>query len=183
MAQRWRVTRRKPRKPRPPLDADSLKELGLSYVGRYATTRAKLARYLARKVYERGWEGEDEPPIEALTERFAELGYVDDAAFAESRARSLTQRGYGPRRVEQALYGAGIEAKDGATAIEDAEAKAWRAADIFARKRRIGPYAAEPLEEDRKRKALAAMVRAGHAFPMARRFVDAAPGQVPEPYE
>ncbi|MEQ9663355.1 MAG: RecX family transcriptional regulator [Parasphingopyxis sp.] len=181
MAQRWRVNRRKDRKPRPPLDEESLRELGLTYVGRYATTRAKLSRYLHRKVYERGWDGEGEPPVEALAERFSELGYVDDAAFAESRARSLGNRGYGPRRVKEALRGAGIEEEDGSEAIIAAESKAWGAAEIFARKRRIGPYARETLDLDRKRKAMAAMLRAGHEIAIVRRFVDAEPGEVPEP--
>jgi len=38
---------------RPPLDAEGLERLGLFYAGRYATTRAKLADYLRRKLRER----------------------------------------------------------------------------------------------------------------------------------
>ena len=46
------MARAKSRKPRPPLDGEKLKELALAYVGRFATTRSKLATYLARKVRE-----------------------------------------------------------------------------------------------------------------------------------
>src|SRR5436190_1265675 len=91
------------RKGRPPLDAAGLERLGLFYAGRYATTRTKLADYLRRKVRERGWIGAGAPPVEALVERFAGLGYVDDAAFAEAKAGSLLRRGYGENRVAQAL--------------------------------------------------------------------------------
>ena len=58
------------RKARPPLDAAKLEELALGYVGRFATSRAKLRTYLQRKLRERGWDGEAEPPIEALADKF-----------------------------------------------------------------------------------------------------------------
>ena len=96
----------------PPLDRDGLERLAVSYAGRYAVTRAKLKAYLARKLRERGWIGEREPPVDGLVERFARLGYVDDAAFATARAQSLSRRGYGARRVETALKVAGIEEAD-----------------------------------------------------------------------
>jgi regulatory protein len=168
------------KKPRPPLDGESLEQLALFYVGRYATTRAKLRSYLARKLRERGWAEESAPPVETLAEKFAELGYIDDAAFASSRAASLGRRGYGERRVEQALYAAGIEEADGAEAREIAADQAWNAALAFVRKRRFGPYASEPLDPDRKRKALAAMIRAGHPYELARKFIDREPGDIPE---
>ncbi|MBC2777218.1 regulatory protein RecX [Parasphingopyxis marina] len=168
------------KKPRPPLDAASLEELALFYVGRYATTRAKLRSYLGRKIRERGWQGEREPEIGALAEKCAELGYIDDAAFASARAVSLGRRGYGARRIDQALFAAGIDEADGAEARALAEDNGWDAALAFARKRRIGPFAAEPPDPDRKRKVMAAMLRAGHSYEIARKFIDSEPGNVPE---
>ncbi|WP_299321269.1 RecX family transcriptional regulator [Parasphingopyxis sp.] len=168
------------KKPRPPLDRESLEQLALFYVGRYATTRAKLRAYLGRKLRERGWAEDRQPPVEDLAEKFAELGYVDDAAFAQSKAASLLRRGYGERRVEQALYVAGIEEVDGQEARTLAETQAWDAALAFVRKRRFGPFADATLDPDRKRKALAAMLRAGHPYALARKFIDADPGDIPE---
>ena len=78
---------RNPRKPRPPLDAAKLDELALSYVGRFATSRAKLINYVKRKLRERGWDGDGEPPLDALADRLVQLGYVDDRAYALSKAR------------------------------------------------------------------------------------------------
>ena len=40
-----------------------MQDLALRYVGKYATTRAKLAAYLARKLRERGWDGQREPDV------------------------------------------------------------------------------------------------------------------------
>ena len=161
----------------PPLGAEQLHELALRYVGRYATTRAKLARYLSRKLRERGWDGPGEPPVGDLVERLALSGLVDDAAFAMAKSRSLGERGYGAGRVRQALRAAGIEEADAAEARELADGQAASAALRFARRRRIGPFAAARADPKSREKALAAMVRAGHGFEIARRLVDCEPGQ------
>jgi regulatory protein len=168
-------------KPRPALDRDGLERLALHYAGRYATTRAKLRAYLLRKVGERGWSEETEPPVERMVERFAELGYVDDAAFAASRTASLQRRGYGERRIGQALKHAGIDEEDGREARRLSQEGAWEAALRFAERKRIGPFAAEPLDRPARERAFAAMVRAGHEIKHVRRVLDAAPGEIPNP--
>lgn len=165
-----------PRKPRPPLDEDSLNERMLAYVGRFATSRARLAAYLTRKLRERGWAGAGEPPVEALVAKAARLGFVDDAAFALGKARSMTQRGYGERRVEQALHAAGIEAETGAAARDHARAGRVEAALRYARRRRFGPFAPAVPDRTALDRQLAAMVRAGHDFGLARRILAISPG-------
>ena len=170
---------RPPRKPRPPLDAAKLDELALSYVGRFSTSRARLKAYLGRKLRERGWAGTGEPPIEALTDKLAQLGYVDDRAFALAKARSLTSRGYGSRRVRQALALAGIGAEDSGDAHELAAAEAYEAALRYARRKGIGPYADSRPDPRRRERALAAIIRAGHAFGLARAVIDLGPGEIP----
>jgi len=82
----------KARRAPPPLSETKLQELALRYVGKYATTRAKLRAYLTRKLRERGWDEERAPDLEALANRFSELGYIDDAAYALSQSRSLSAR-------------------------------------------------------------------------------------------
>jgi len=173
------MTRPAGRKPRPPLDRERLNELALFYVGRYATTRAKLAAYLRRKVKERGFEGGD-PGIEGLVERFASAGLVDDSAYALAKARSLSERGYGGARVRQALRIAGVEEEDGEGARELAAERAVDSALRFARRRRLGPFADGNFDRKERERALAAMVRAGHAFELARAVVDCAPGSAPD---
>ncbi len=165
-----------PRKPRPPLDAEQLKELMMAYVAKFATSRAKLTSYLSRKVKERGWAGSEAPPIEAMVEKAVRLGFVDDAAFALSKSRSLTARGYGERRVSQALHAAGIGDDDGEPARNQARDEAVAAALHFAKRRRLGPYANERPDPAKSEKALAAMIRAGHAFRLAKSILTLAPG-------
>jgi regulatory protein len=169
------------RKTRPPLTAKKLEEMALNYVGRFATSRAKLVTYLTRKVRERGWEGANSPAVEELADRLVRLGYIDDRAFALSKARSLTGRGYGERRVTQALALAGVGEADGIDALGHAEEEAVAAAMRFARRRSIGPFAQDAPNQAQRERALAAMVRAGHRFPIARAIVDLKPGESPDP--
>ena len=149
----------------------------MDYVARYATTRAKLSTYLARKLRERGWDGPGAPPDPAeIAQRMADARYVDDEAFALARAASLGRRGYGRGRVAQALAAAGIGEDDRSPALAASAADAWNAALAFARRRRIGPYAQTRAEGDAARRAMAAMLRAGHDYPVARTIVSASPG-------
>ena len=166
---------------KPPYDSEALERTALFYAGRYATTRAKLATYLRRKLRERGWTGADPPEIDGLIQRMAGLGYVDDRAFASAKASALSRRGLGPRRVDLALRAAGIDEKDGSEARALASADAWSAALRLAERRKIGPFASVAGDFDRRQKALGAMLRAGHAIDIARRIVDAAPGEIPLP--
>lgn len=152
-----------------------MRDLALSYAARFATTGARLEAYLARKIAERGLaEDAAGAPVEvdlpALVARLAALGYVDDGAYARMRARDLGARGYGARRVEQALWAAGVEeGLRGAHA--PGEAASRRAAAVMAHKRRLGPFgargdaAADPLARRKAHeKAVAAMLRAGHDY-------------------
>lgn len=166
----------------PPLDEGRLNELALRYVGRFATTRAKLRSYLARKLRERGWDGAREPDVAAIAERFAAQGYVDDSSYALIKAQSLTGRGYGKRRVMDALKSAGIEEEHGAGARDHADAEAVSAALWFARRRRVGPFAeSAPRDPREKEKALAAMIRAGHGFDLSRAILALPPGSDIDP--
>ncbi|WP_338242738.1 regulatory protein RecX [Aurantiacibacter hainanensis] len=156
-----------------PLEPASLEEMALAYVARFATSAAKLERYLHRKLRERGWEGEDEPDIAAMVNRYVERGYVDDTVYARARANDLVRRGYGGRRVRQALGQAGIgEGVADAVAPDDHAARG--AALHLARKRGFGPFAATPPDRERREKQIAAMLRAGHSFDHVLGILDAA---------
>jgi regulatory protein len=165
---------------RPPLDSAGLEQTALFYAGRYATTRLRLRLYLLRKLRERGWAEAREPPVDTLVERLAALNYIDDRAFATARGAALTRRGYGALRVGAALRAAGIGEEDGAEARAAADESAWAAALRFAERKRIGPFAAAEADRPVREKALSAMVRAGHPLGLARRIIDARPGEIPD---
>ncbi len=161
----------------PPLDDERLRELALRYVGKYATTRSKLRQYLARKIRERGSADGSTLNFEQLADRFAELGLIDDAAFALAKSRSLTARGYGKRRLSDQLRQAGVDEADGSDAVALADDEAVEAALRLARRRRIGPFAAEQADPAQREKWIAAMIRAGHGFALANAIARLQPGQ------
>ena len=164
---------------RPPLDAEGLERLATSYVGRFATTRSRLVQYLTRKVRERGWHTDSPPDLPALAQRFADAGWLDDRAWGEARSRGLVGRGYGPRRVGEALARAGVAGDDALPSRALAKDGAWDAALRLAERRGIGPYAAEEPERPVRERWMGVLVRAGHDFRTARALAHARPGEVP----
>jgi len=183
MAQKWRARPDRQVSGPPPLDAAALEALALAYVGRYATSRGRLVAYLARKLRERGWDSAETAPsdvVETIADRLVALRYVDDAAYADMKAGAMQRRGLGRRRIAQALRQDGI-GEDVALEAAPDEAARWDAAGRFARRKRIGPYAQTPADRPLREKQLAAFLRAGHDLDLARRWVEALPGQPPEP--
>lgn len=158
----------KRRPPAPPLDPTSLRALALHYVGRFATTRGKLTTYLRRKVRERGWREGEAPDIQALVEEFAERAYVNDLSFAEGKTAALKRKGMGAYRIKIALQNAGIETEliEGLTLLSDDEGQCL--ALDFARRRRIGPFAAIAPDDKLQKRWMAAFLRAGHSASNAR---------------
>lgn len=167
------------RRPVPPLDRPALDRLALRYVERFATTRGKLTAYLTRKIRERGFDGTP-PDLAEIAERFAELGYVNDRLYAESKAAAMARRGLGARRVGEALRYAGVQAEDAEAIAPQVDARVGQSAIDFARRKRIGPFAAEPADRDRIAKQVAAMVRAGHAPGIAWQIARMNPGDDPD---
>lgn len=164
------------KRPPRPLNPQRLDELALAYVARFATTAAKLEAYLARKLRERGWEGDSEPAVPelvgAIVARFVAAGYIDDAVWARSKSGSLLRRGYGMRRVAQALGAAGV-GEELRAELRPGDAAQRAAALALARKRGFGPFGPEPPDRARRERQIAAMLRAGHPLDSARALVDA----------
>ena len=147
--------------------------LALSYAARFATSGAKLEAYLVRKIRERG-VADGEAPLDprAVVERLVELKYVDDEAYARAKGGSLLRKGYGGRRVEEALRAAGIDEEVREETRPD-ESAMREAALAMARKRRFGPFGSEQADRAKREKQIAAMIRAGHGFEAARALIDA----------
>ena len=114
--------------------------------------------------------------IDTVVGELREQGYLDDASYALAKSRSLTGRGYGKRRLTDALRAAGVREPDSEAARNHADEEAIAAAIRFAERRRLGPFAradaCRPVDRD---KALGAMIRAGHGFAIARAIVAMVP--------
>lgn len=162
-----------------PLGAARLDELALAYVARFATSRAKLTRYLSRKIRESEWMDEIDAmtACEAVADRMERLRYLDDRQYAAMRAGAMTRRGLGVRRVKAQLYIDGIAPQDSGEAVDAAEGAAVGAAIGFARRRRFGPFAPrDALDPKQRERQVAAFLRAGHSLALARRILSVPPG-------
>ena len=93
--------------PRRPLNDAELAAYAVSYLSRFDCTAVKLRQVLARKLAkhssEHGAAAEGDrvtdgspPDIERIIARFVELGYLNDARFAQSLAQGLLARGTAP---------------------------------------------------------------------------------------
>jgi regulatory protein len=113
--------------------------------------------------------------VEAVVVRLAQACAVSDAAFAESRAKSLLRGGRSTRSVQARLIAKGV-APDLArsAAASDGETE-LAAALVLARKRRIGPYRSEADPGPAVRmKELGLLARAGFSRDIADRALDMA---------
>jgi regulatory protein len=102
--------------------------------------------------------------VRGVVVRLAAAGAVSDAAFAESRTRSLVRGGRSRRVVAAHLAAKGVGAETARAALEAEEMGELAAALVFARRRRIGPFRAG--NEDRLRE-LAMLARAGFSQAVA----------------
>jgi regulatory protein len=162
-----------------PVDRARLDELAFAYVGRFATSEARLARYLGRKLFERGWDGDGSASeaVAAAVAKCAALGFVDDAAFAQQRGSALGRRGLGERRLRGQLAVDGIKADVAAPVLAAARDDRLATALAFARRRRLGPYGSGLPDDPKARdKVMGAFLRAGHDGATARRILAVAPG-------
>ncbi len=154
---------------RPPLDRAALHAAALQYLSRYSATEAGLQRVLERRIAR--WMREANagqaaaaPLLEAakdVARALAGSGVVDDAAFAEARARRLLRAGRSRRAVSAHLAAKGIKAEL-AKQVLPQPGDELAAALVFARRRRIGPFRTGDADKQRE---LGALARAG--FPRA----------------
>jgi regulatory protein len=161
--------------PPPKPTAASLHEAALAYLARYAATQAGVVRVLDRRVAK--WvraEVDVEPEVVAglramvrkVAVRLVEVGLVNDAEFAASRARSLTRAGRSRRAVAAHLGARGIDGEVMQAALPQEPEDELAACVVLVRKRRLGAYRRPEKAEDRMRE-LAVLARAGFSHSVA----------------
>jgi regulatory protein len=172
----------KPKRPPRPPTADRMLNQARWYLDRYAGTEAALRRFLTRRLTLAAQHHPDTDVdlakvwLEAAIDRMRELGFVDDARWAESRARTLRRRGASGAAVRSALRQKGVDAElvDATLADDETPEPDLEAARTFARRSRIGPWRKAPVDADGRRRELARLARKGFQYEIARRVVDAA---------
>lgn len=169
-----------------PITAKYLQNAAAFYLERYPSSAEGLRRILNRRVAKAKML--DAPimdnvqqAIEVVVARFVDAGVIDDKAFAQTKARSLHRRGTSSRLTRQKLKMAGVdgdtldEAMDGLDVELDVTPaqREQRAAAALARRRRLGPYRPAEARKDHRLRDLAAMARAGFAYDVAKKVIDA----------
>ena len=163
-------------KPPKPVSREWLMRAAAHYLERYASSSENLRRVLSRKVLKRTIaRGEDAGDFSALIEeivtRFEEFGFLDDEAYAEARTRSLRRKGLSERMVQAKLGQKGVAEEAVGKALEKDETTEAEAAIRYAKRRRLGPWRSRERAE-RRDKDIAAMMRAGFAYGLARDTID-----------
>ena len=162
---------------RPPAER-RLMNKAVHYLGRYTASRQRLREVLKRFAL-RKLESHDptevDRALEVVITDCVRLGYVDDTAFALSRARgkrragrsalairrSLQEHAIDPQLVDEALQAADEDMSDGELA----------AALRHAARRRIGPYARRDVDDAGRNRHLASFARAGFSLAIARQVM------------
>ena len=160
--------------------ADSLSNVALHYLARFATSEAGLRRVLENRVRRAAMAHEDfaadkaaqatlRAAIETVIARHKKSGVLDDAAFAAMKTRSLRRAGGSARRIAEKLQHKGIAKPLIAAALQPEEGQGAgeterHAALAYAKRRRLGPYRKQATDEAQRRKDYAAMARAGFAY-------------------
>jgi regulatory protein len=169
-----------------PITAQYLQNAAAFYLERYPSTAEGLRRVLNRRV--RKAEMLEAPvmdnvkqAIDAVVAKFVAAGVIDDKAFAQTKARALHRRGTSTRLTRRKLQIAGVDGNtlDQAMVALDVELdtdpgqRERRAAAALARRRRLGPYRPSKDRKDNRARDLAAMARAGFAYDVAKKVIDA----------
>jgi regulatory protein len=170
------------RRPPPKITDGWLQRSALHYLRRYPATRGRLRTVMMRKIkrslaFHGGEREEAEAKLDALIDRLAQAGAIDDARFVRARVEELHRRGTPERgiRFKLARQQAPRDEVDAALAeLREREPDAeLTAAVAYARRRRLGPFRVDEDERaERARKDLAAMARAGFGFAVARRVIE-----------
>ena len=171
------------RRQRPPdVSPAALEAAALRYLERYASSAANLRRVLMRRV-ERAARAEmversdAAGRVDELILRLRTRRLLDDAAYAEGRARSLSRKGGSRAKIARTLAAKGVDRDtidEALAGLAEAGETDLAAALRFARRRRLGPFRAAKERAARRDRDLAALGRAGFSYEIARRVIDAA---------
>lgn len=157
-----------------------LREAAYGYLGRSAASAAQVKSQLNRKITAWGRASERagieadrihqeieaaRDLVEPIVAEMIASRLVDDARFADARARRLAGAGKSRRVILMHLASKGVDSQVAHEAVPQDLSAEMDAAVRFARKRRIGPFArdaedAQPTREMRQ-KQIGAMARAG----------------------
>lgn len=157
---------------------------GLYYLERFASSKANFIDVMMRKVKKSCYVHVDQDfdvcaeMVLKTAEKFETLELLNDEVYARGKVRSLRLAGKSQRYIVGHLKQKGVSAslvqkhltlydEEHSAASEDSE---WQALNVFARKKRIGPY--RGTKETTAEKELGRLARAGFSYELSRRLLD-----------
>ena len=156
-----------------PRTEQRLMNKAVHYLGRYTSSRQRLREVLQRFAHrklEHFEPAEIRRAIDAVIADCVRLGYVDDAAFAMTRARSKRRGGRSALAIKRSLAEHDID--DTLEAADERPADGELVAALrHAARRRIGPYARSRPDDAVRQRHLASLARAGFSFDIARQVM------------
>ncbi len=179
---------RRDRTPRPPTEASVRAHLQ-GYLAERTSSRSHLRRLLLQRArrsvqacVSAGIEAPDAEQlatwVDAALDHATQLRLVDDARYAEDKARSLSRRGVSTKGIRARLAAKGVvgeNADDALEALGDRAALDLAAAQALARRRRLGPWRPTETRKEHRAKDLAVLGRAGFSYALACRVLDTSP--------
>jgi regulatory protein len=161
----------------------SLENAALHHLRKYAASTAQLRRVLLRRVDRsarvHGGDAEEAARwVEALLQKLARAGLLDDAALARMKADALRGAGKSARMIALKLQQKGLseELVDQHVRRVRDEVPEMEAARTLARRKKLGPWCPKPeLRRERRMKDLAALARAGFGYDVCKKVIDGEP--------
>jgi regulatory protein len=146
-------------------DAEAAFRTALRAIEQRSHARTDLGRKLVKK-------GHARPAVEVALERCADLGLLDDAAFARHFVETRSARGRGPARLRRDLYAMGLAGAHVDAALAHVQADGDQTGDqvLGLAAKRAGQLRGVPREA-RRRRLLAFLARRGYTGEAARAAV------------
>lgn len=176
-----------PRKPRrekkPPkkISADYLYNSGLYYLQRFPASAGHFRAVMMRKVDKSCRHHKDQDRetcarlVDDLVARFVDMGLLNDTGYARGMVTSLRRRGLSQRAIEAKLSAKGLKRDQIAAALsEHADDRPKSEVELLAalrlaRRKRIGPFAANT---ERAERDMAALARGGFSYDIVSKVMD-----------
>ena len=150
-----------------PITEKRLENIALFYLERFEASSEKLRQVLKRRVSRQKMQGICVPPehqqwIENVVEKMIQMGYVDDARYAENAVRRWSEQGKSAFMIRQKLQAERIDSELIEQTLENNTQNDLDRARVFARKRNLGHTYEKDLEK---------LARAGFSYDIAKKVL------------
>lgn len=181
MSENQKNSSKNPRKPKEPTSR-WLRDQALRYLNRFPATTMKMRSFLYEKSHA-GMFAFEIPKLE-LKDRIEEeitklvtAGFMNDQEFAKNKARVMARQGKSALQIRMKLTSMEFPEEMQEEAMEalgeSDRALDRRAAALYVRKRKFGPYKDEKTRTARREKELASLARKGFSFDIANSIINA----------